>query len=168
MDFLNVYIYHICLAALIVLVYWAAFSDFAYFVIPNRLSASIAGLYPSYVLAAPVAVDWQSGLFCAAILFGLGFLLFIFRLAGGGDVKLLCAIGLWAGPSLVVPFLIATAMAGGMISLAAIVRIQWTRPRPEAGTAFGAWLSPILEERIPYGAAIAVGALYVVAALLRS
>lgn len=167
MEFLDVYIYHLCLAALIILVYWAAFSDFAYFTIPNRLSIAVAGLYPSYVLSAPITTDWQGGLLCAAILFGVGFLMFIFRLAGGGDVKLLSAVGLWAGPELVGPFLIVTAMAGGMISLAAIVRIQWTQPRPAAGTPFTAWLSPILEERIPYGAAIAVGALYVAASLLR-
>ena len=167
METLNAYLFHFCLAALIGLVYWAAFSDFAYYLIPNRVSIAIAGLYPSYVISAPVPVDWQGGIVCAAILFGIGFLMFTFGFAGGGDVKLLTAVALWAGPGLVGPMLIVTAMAGGMISLAAIVRIQWSRPRAEAGTPFGAWLAPILEERIPYGAAIAVGALYVAASLSR-
>lgn len=167
MELLDAYIFHLCLACLIGLVYWAAFSDFAFMIIPNRISLAIVGLYPSFVFSAPYQVDWVSGIATAAILFGAGFLLFTFRLAGGGDVKMLAAIGLWTGPALVMHFLIVTAMAGGIISLAALVRIQVTRPRPAAGTPIGAWLSPILEERIPYGAAIAVGALYVISSLLK-
>ena len=100
-------------------------------------------------------------------LFGVGFVLFVFRFAGGGDVKLLAAVGMWAGSTLVFPYLVATAIAGGVISLAAIVRIQVIRPRVEGPMPIGAWLSPILQERIPYGAAIAVGALYVVSSLLK-
>src|SRR5690606_25919442 len=44
--------------ALAALLVWAAISDLRRFVIPNRVSLSIALLYPAYVLSAPQPVDW--------------------------------------------------------------------------------------------------------------
>ena len=75
----------------------AALSDFRSYVIPNRLCVAILVLYPAHVLASSAPVDWVSGLTAGGIVFGVGLVMFAFRLAGGGDVKLMAAAGVWAG-----------------------------------------------------------------------
>ena len=48
------------------LVFSAAVSDILTLTIPNRLCVAVGLLYPSYVLAAPVPVDWIGALAVAA------------------------------------------------------------------------------------------------------
>lgn len=139
----------------------AAVHDARSLTIPNRFCLAIALLYPAWVLSVGYPVDWIGALAVAAVTLVIGFTLFTLRLLGGGDAKLLAAVALWAGPSLIVPFLLFTGLAGG--GLAAFV---WLRPRltliPAAGivlmtpanTEFG-------DQTVPYGVAIAAGAAYV-------
>ena len=157
---------HLAVACLIGLLCWAAFSDFLKFIIPNQVCAAIVALYPLYVVAAAPPVDWAGGVACGVIVFALGFVFFILRLTGGGDVKLLAAVAMWAGPQLVLPFLIVTAFAGGVVSLTTLIRVLPGRLRPAGRVGFGGRESRTMRERVPYGVAIAVGGVYVAVQLL--
>lgn len=155
------------LAALAGLLLWAGACDARRYEIPNRIGLFIALLYPLHLLASGVRVDWQGGLSTAAALFALGAVLFFFRLFGGGDVKLLAAAGLWAGPSLAMPYLLVTALAGGALALFLIARRSGQRARGLAGGALDTATPPLAKQRMPYGVAIAAGGLFVAARLLR-
>lgn len=157
---------HLAVACVIGLLCWAAFSDFLKFIIPNWVCAAIAALYPLYVLAAAPRVDWAGGVACGGIVFALGFVFFVLRLTGGGDVKLLSAVAMWAGPQFVLPFLIVTAFAGGVVSLTTLMRVLPGRLRPAGRVGFSMRESPAMRERVPYGVAIAVGGVYVAVQLL--
>lgn len=69
---------------------------------------------------------------------------------GGGDVKLLSAVSLWAGPGQVLPFLFATSLASGGIALLLIGYYGVARamqPADDTGS-------------LPFAIAIAVGGLH--------
>ena len=75
---------------------------------------------------------------------------------GGGDVKLLTAATLWAGPGLTPALLIGTAILGGLLTLALLFPLALRAvfaPAAAAGTA--------KRVPVPYGVAIAGAALVV-------
>ena len=91
---------------------------------------------------------WQNAVVFAAIL-AVGTLMFARNLLGGGDVKLFAATGLWVNFTAALALLVMIFLAGGAVALVYIlVRKVRGIPRREAS-------------RIPYGVAIAAGALYV-------
>ena len=69
------------------LIVFAAYGDIRDYKIPNRLSLSVALLYPAYVLAAPAPVDWLMALTYGLTTLVLGFLMFSRGWLGGGDAK---------------------------------------------------------------------------------
>ena len=85
-----------------------------------------------------------------------GFALYACKLFGGGDAKLLAASALWFGWPALVPFVVYTALAGGV--LAAIVLI-WGLIRADQEIRGHAWISRLanIKPNVPYGAAIAAG-----------
>ena len=157
---------HLAVACLIGLLCWAAFSDFLKYIIPNHVSVAITALYPLYALAVAPDLDWAGGIACGVIVFALGFVFFALRLTGGGDVKMLSAVSIWAGPPLILPFLIVTAFAGGVLSIAALIRLLPGRLRPAGRAGFSMRETPVMRERVPYGVAIAVGGIYIAVQLL--
>ena len=58
-------------------------------------------------------------------MFVVGLGLFARELIGGGDVKLLAALSLWAGPEHFVSFMLVTALAGGALSLFSLGYGRW-------------------------------------------
>ena len=155
------------LALFLALLAWAALSDGLRFRIPNGASLAITLLYPAHVLASPIPVDWLGALLVAAIIFAVGVALFARGLLGGGDVKLLAAAALWAGPHLILPLLIVMGLTGGLLSVIAWL-LQFLRRLRAAG-----WASLALPyssgdgfERVPYGVAIVAGAAYAAIHLL--
>lgn len=82
---------------------------------------------------------------CAAIFVagGLFSILFLLGAMGGGDVKLMTAVGAWAGLSQIVTILFTTAMAGGFLAAGYVV-VSWKAPQGQS-------------LRAPYGVAIALG-----------
>jgi prepilin peptidase CpaA len=94
--------------------------DARYRKIPNWLSLSglILGLGVNVVLSG-----W-TGLGAATLGFGLAMLiympLYLIRGMGAGDVKLMAAVGAIVGPHDWLGIFIATALVGGVVSLAAI------------------------------------------------
>jgi len=135
-----------CLAGLLLLLAVAAVGDARRLTIPNGLCAAVALLALPYWWATgePLWPDfaWQAA-FALAVFAGLA-ALFAFGLMGGGDVKLLAALALWLPVRSYVEMMMWVAIAGGLLTLALLIRHRAARRpgRPE----------------IPYGVAIATGA----------
>jgi len=74
---------------------------------------------------------------------------------------LLAAVSLFAGPARLVDFLAITALAGGVLGIAALVGA----PIGQTAGAGMATLRARLRGRLPYGPAIAAGGLWVAASV---
>ena len=133
-----------CLAALLLV---AAVIDVRTFTISNRLNLTVAALAPVYWLSvalAPwpgVAIQIAAGVSVFAILAAA----FYAGMMGGGDVKLAAALALWFPPVATIKFLVLMSLAGGVLTLV-VVAIHHARKREG-------------RPEIPYGVAIAFGAL---------
>lgn len=138
---------------------WAAIGDLRAFSIPNRLVLLVAGFYPAHVLASPVPVDWISALIVGALAFFVGWFLFARGFIGGGDVKLIAAVALWAGPQMIAPFVLLVLASGGV--LAAVILLHAKVNLSNEGGLTRALAAPI-----PYGIAIAIGSAFVAGRLL--
>ena len=142
----------------------AAFEDLRRLIIPNGLILGLCALWPVHVATAPAVTLAAAGAatLCAAAVFIVGALLFSRGLIGGGDVKLLAAATLWAGPAATVSLLVVTSLLGGLLCLLLLTPvgalIAAARPivSETADPARGA--HPVL---VPYGVAIAAAALIV-------
>jgi len=135
------------LLALAVTLVVAAVIDARTFTISNRLNAAVAAGAPLYwysIALSPwpgIAVQLAAGAIVFVLLAGA----FYAGMMGGGDVKLAAALALWFSPAGTVKFLVLMSIAGGVLTLGIIGwhRMQSREGRPE----------------IPYGVAIAFGAL---------
>ena len=91
---------------------------------------------------------WQNAIIFAVIMF-IGTFAFSANLLGGGDVKLLAAVGLWVNFEAAIWLIASIFLAGGIVAVIyIIVRKSQGKSRREAN-------------RIPYGVAIAAGSLFV-------
>jgi prepilin peptidase CpaA len=143
----------------------AAFEDLRRLVIPNGLIFGLCLLWPIYVATAPMPSPAAAGgaALCASAVLATGALLFARGLLGGGDVKLLAAATLWAGPGATPALLVLTGLLGGVLCLVlltplgALVAAAWPRLRDPDGAA----LSGTGPAVVPYGVAIAAAALIV-------
>jgi prepilin peptidase CpaA len=143
---------------------WAAVGDLRSFRIPNRLVLLVVGFYPAYLLASPVPVDWLAGLMSAAIVFFVGFFAFSRGIIGGGDVKLMAAVALWAGPTMVVPVMLLIIVSGGILAVIFLLHAMMQNRLRANGNTLS--FSAILSAPVPYGIAIAIGAAYLTGRLL--
>jgi prepilin peptidase CpaA len=139
----------------------AAAQDFLDYLIPNRLVLALVALYPVYILASGTSVDWLGGLLVGLATLAAGLLLFAFRLIGGGDAKLLAATALWAGPSLLLPFLLLTAFSGGVLAMMVIATGRLTVFFPVLLRIFPQQTAVLGQQKLAYGVAIAAGGLFV-------
>jgi prepilin peptidase CpaA len=144
----------------------AALTDLTTLRVPNVLCVAICLLYPLYVLNAASAGDWFWSLALAIIVFAVASVLFSFDMVGGGDVKLLAATALWAGPDHMWEFLAGVAFAVAGVGLIMLTPLRhWVSgrcslsDRAEAG-------GPATAGHPPYGVAIAIGGLVVATRLL--
>jgi prepilin peptidase CpaA len=151
----------LCFAALMLM---AAFEDLRRLIIPNTLTLSLCVLWPFYLAATPSLFSVLGSLGCAVAVFIVGALLFSRGYLGGGDVKLLAAAALWAGPTGTPPLLVLTGVIGGMLALLLLFP-----PSAHLAVLARAKLGPGdasqrsgLATPLPYGVAIAAAALIVV------
>ena len=142
----------------------AAFEDFRRLIIPNMLPIVLCVLWPVYFITALSLYDGLAAIGCALAVFAAGAVLFARGYLGGGDVKLLTAATLWAGPAGTPSLLMLTGVLGGVLALFLLMPLgnqlvaagrsllgQPSLPR-ERGLAMP----------VPYGIAIAVAGLIVV------
>jgi len=127
--------------------------------IPNWLTVTIALLFLPMALLTGMPLS-MLGLHLAVgvATFVVGFVLFALGLFGGGDAKLLAAAGLWLGWPDLVPFLMLTALAGGVLALAVGVwSLLNVNSEIKQGPLFKRFGS--IKPNVPYGYAFAVGAI---------
>ena len=140
--------------------------------IPNRLTytAITAALLTRLVLLGPRGFfDGLAGLLLGG---GLFFLLFMIHAMGGGDVKLMAAVGAWVGFRQAGTALIVCSLFGGLMALAYMIALKRSRTTlrnvislVQFHLRMGAKPNPDLNlsnpgaVHMPYGIAIAAGAL---------
>jgi prepilin peptidase CpaA len=142
------------------LVLIAALTDATTFLIPNRLSAALAiAFIPAALLIGlpPAVIGLCLIVGVAALVTGMG--MFAAGWIGGGDAKLFAASALWLGWPAVGSFVAWTAIAGGGLAVLLLTARKATSPVLAAQGP--AWIGRLLEPKgdVPYGVAIAFGAL---------
>jgi prepilin peptidase CpaA len=145
------YVHYGLLAALAIALIFAAITDMKRRQIDNWLNLAIAAGAPAFwwsgglALWPDIALQLGVALLAFAILAGL----FALRMMGGGDVKLLTALALWIEPNAFIQLLVVMALAGGALTVM-MGAYHVMRRRKE-------------RLAIPYGVAIAIGGLWVLA-----
>lgn len=133
----------------------ASWTDWRERRIGNRTCLAVAA-----AAAALAAFEQQliGSIITGASVLVLGVLAWRARLAGGGDVKLLAATAIWAGPAGLLPLVLGTGLAGGALAIVAVLR----------ATPALALVSPTMmlasarrAGTVPYGVAICAGAAWV-------
>ena len=107
--------YWLALSALL----WATITDLRKREIPNGIPLLVLGAAVVAKLSGWHPVTWVELLGGLAAGFACGALLFRLGGFGGGDVKLLGALGAALGWGAMVPFLLATGILGGLFALLA-------------------------------------------------
>lgn len=139
---------------------YAAATDLLTMRISNAVSI---GLVAAFVVMAPIAgmsvqeMLMHLGVGVAVLIAGM--LLFSLRWVGGGDAKLLAAAALWIGYDQLLPFLVIVTIFGGVLALFLLAY----RSMPAGALPLPAWALRLHSagESMPYGIAIAAGALAV-------
>lgn len=139
----------------------AAGWDLASYTIPNRLSLALILSFLAFVALSGLPLPLLGGhLAAGAVALAAGFGLFAAGYIGGGDAKLFAATSLWFGFADLLSFALVAAVFGGVLTLSLLM----VRRVPLPGGLLGqAWLVRLFDQRagIPYGVALAAGALYV-------
>jgi prepilin peptidase CpaA len=156
-----------CVTAFGLLLIGAAWQDLRTMRIANRLSLAIVAAFAVWAVAGLIlgrlsASQLGMALACGAAVFAAGALAFSVGAMGGGDVKLLAAASLFAGPARQLDFLTITAVAGGVLGLAILAGAPIG---PVDASAQGT-LRNRLRSSLPYGPAIAAGGLWVAVSLV--
>lgn len=138
----------------------AAYTDFWSMKIPNIVSLAMAA---GFLLTLPLT--WQGlpvlgeHLMVATIFFAAGFSMFAFGWLGGGDAKLMAAISLWFGWGDALPFILATTLFGAALG----ILLMFGGPIAPVRLRTSALGMRLFQggKDMPYGLALAAGALYV-------
>ena len=154
-------IHAIVLTAFAALMALAAFEDFRRLIIPNLLPAGLCALWPFYIAANPSLYGALGSIGCALAIFIVGAVLFARGWLGGGDVKLLTAATLWAGPGGTPGLLLLTGVLGGVIALVLLTPIGAQLALAARMTLGRVTTDPErgLGMPVPYGVAIAGAAM---------
>ena len=148
------------LVVLAIILVVAAVIDVRTFTISNRLNAAVAGLAPLYWWSEhlPFWPDIGLQIAIAAAVFAVLAITFVIGMMGGGDVKLAAALALWFSPASTVKFLVIMSLAGGLLTVIVLVahRMKPGQIKNSDGETGG-------KPEIPYGVAIAIGALWLLA-----
>lgn len=143
------------------LVIVGALSDLTTMRIPNWISGVLVLCFFPAALAVGLplsTVGVNLGLGFAALLIGMG--LYAARFIGGGDAKLMAAAVVWLGLPALLPFVFFTAVAGGLFC-AGLIAARGSFAAYAAHAGAPGWVNNLLKEKgdVPYGVAIAIGAL---------
>jgi len=138
----------------------AALKDATSYTIPNWIPLALAAAFAPAVFAMGLPlglVGLHLGVGAAALVLGMA--MFALNWIGGGDAKLFAAAALWLGWPAAATYAAMTGLAGGALALTLLtLRSGYLRPYVVTGPA---WFARLAEpgENVPYGLAIAVGAL---------
>lgn len=114
------------------------------------ISAVLAAMFGGLEISV-----WENVAVFVALL-TVGTAMFAAGMLGGGDVKFFAAVGLWADFERALIVIAAILLAGGLVTLAVLCSRLFFR-RADGGAM------RLRSKRIPYGVAIALGALFTIA-----
>lgn len=140
---------------------FAAASDLFTMTISNRVSLALAAGFLALALASGMELpDILSHVGAGATVLSVTFVCFAMGWVGGGDAKVAAAAALWFGFGHLLNYLVYASLFGGALTLLLLQFRQWPLPYQLAGQA---WLLRLhaKESGIPYGIALAIGALTV-------
>ena len=140
---------------------FAAASDLFTMTISNRVSLLLAAGFLVLALASGMGLnDILLHIGAGAVVLAVAFGCFAMGWVGGGDAKVAAAAALWFGFGQLLNYLLYASLFGGALTLLLLQFRQWPLPYPFAGQA---WLLKLhaKETGIPYGIALAIGALMV-------
>lgn len=138
-----------------VLLTLAALEDVWRLRISNWICAAIiVTAFAAVIVAGPVADLWQNVVVFAGLL-AVGTPLFAYGKMGGGDVKLFAATGLWFDLAGAGRMIVAVMLAGGVVAIFVLMlrAIKWSQEQRDRIAILR------VKGGIPYGVAIAIGAL---------
>lgn len=141
---------------------FAAASDLISMTISNRLSFVLMGGFVVLALWSGMGLEqagWHvvGGLAVLAV----GFAMFAFGWIGGGDAKLAASTALWLGFSFqLLEYLVVSALFGGALTVLMLTYRNYPVPKLLHGQAWAMRLHHEAEG-VPYGMALAAGALTV-------
>ncbi len=156
------------LAVLALMLALASSSDVGLRKIPNWITVAIAaaGLVAQSAIGGPRAA--AGGLLAGIAIGALLAPFWMKRVIGGGDLKLAVAAGIWVGLARSPRYLLASALAGGLLAIVcyalssreAQASIRTNMYRLHAPSWPQALQKPGRTELVPYGVAFAAGALF--------
>ncbi len=140
---------------------FATIYDLTTMTIPNKV---ILALLAGFAVLAPLAgmglstIAWHVGIAFLICLAGFG--LWMLRVFGAGDAKLLAASSLWLGPAQTAPYLAFVGLIGGA---AVILIMLFRRQMLPAFLVQVDWVHKLHQPKaaVPYGVALAPAALLV-------
>lgn len=147
---------------------WAAYSDLSRYILSNKLCLSVTLLYPVYLISLymndhglPIE-NILTTLALAVVLFIVCAGFFALNIMGGGDVKLIPAVALWAGTAHILPYLFITSVIGGLFAALILAKNRLNNSKSYKSSAnINLSVAEIKESVVPYGVGIAMGGLYV-------
>jgi len=152
-------VYLLLLGVMPALVIIAGLKDLTTMRIPNWISLLLlVFFFPAALVMGlpPLTIALHVGVAFAALVVGAG--MFALRWIGGGDAKLMAAACLWLGLQGSGMFLLWTGVMGGLFCLTLLFARFHSRPYLAGAPG---WVVSLMEPKgdIPYGVAIAAGAL---------
>jgi len=150
------------MASYIALVCYGAWSDARTLRIPNTVSLAVLAAFIPMALMAGIgleAIAWHLG--AGVLVLVVGFALFAVGWFGGGDAKLMAAAGVWVGWDQLPYFIFSVVLTGGILSILVILLRRGLGVWPD-------WVVKSAEglftpnKAVPYGVAIAAGAMFTV------
>ena len=143
------------------LIAFAAATDLLTMTISNRVSLALAAGFLVLAVASGMGLhDMLLHIGAGAAVLAVAFSCFAMGWVGGGDAKVAAAAALWFGFAHLMNYLLYASLFGGALTLVLIQFRQWPLPYALAGQP---WLMRLhaKESGIPYGIALALGALMV-------
>ena len=140
---------------------FAAASDLFTMTISNRVSLLlVAGFFSLALFGGMGAHDMLLHVGAGFAVLAVAFACFAFGWIGGGDAKVAASAGLWFGFGYLMDYLVYASLFGGALTLLLLQFRQWPLPYALIGER---WLLRLhsKETGIPYGIALALGALTV-------
>jgi prepilin peptidase CpaA len=140
---------------------FAAASDLFTMTISNRVSLALAAGFVALALLSGMGLyDILLHVGAGATVLTISFACFAMGWVGGGDAKVAAGAALWFGFGYMLNYLLYASLFGGALTLLLLQFRQWPLPYLFAGQA---WLLRLhaKESGIPYGIALAIGALMV-------
>lgn len=152
------------LAVFVFAICFAAIEDVRSFKIPNWTAATVAVAFIPYYLMHSWLFPIGMHLAIAGMIFAITFVFWRLRFIGGGDVKLLTAVGLWLGPELALPFVLIMSLVAVAIALAflAIRKFAWILQGAGAPSPVLRVVAVAETGKCPYAVPIAIAAIMTV------